>query len=272
MPSCSNGHYFRPSLVEMELHGLKWRAIGTSVAGSSHVAGDLPCQDSHGASLLNNGALILAVADGAGSAERAAEGSREAVNSSVRFLEARLHEFLPDGAEECLQLLDAAVDSARGALQILAGEQAMSSFATTLLIAVATDRWLSVIQIGDGAIVCQLHSGDLRVLTVSGSSEYINETTFVTSAGYLKAAHRTALAIDDVRAIALLSDGLQLLALRFADNSAHAPFFDPLFEFAESPTSSVVDLEEFLRSDRVCERTDDDKTLLLAVRNRGSDG
>ena len=65
----------------------------------------------------------------------------------------------------------------------------------------------------------------------------------------------------------MLTDGIQLLAVRYADNTAHEPFFEPLFEFAENPNSSNAELEEFLRSERVCERTDDDKTLVLAVRN-----
>jgi hypothetical protein len=40
-----------------------------------------------------------------------------------------------------------------------------------------------------------------------------------------------------------------------------------MFEFAENPNSTKAELEEFLQSDRVCERTDDDKTLVLAIRN-----
>lgn len=65
----------------------------------------------------------------------------------------------------------------------------------------------------------------------------------------------------------MLSDGIQLLALRYADNTAHDPFFRPLFEFAGNPASTNAELEEFLRSERVCERTDDDKTLVLAIRH-----
>jgi hypothetical protein len=49
---------------------------------------------------------------------------------------------------------------------------------------------------------------------------------------------------------------------------AHAPFFAPLFKFiAEAKDLDVAnqELTGFLRSPRVCDRTDDDLTLLLAA-------
>jgi hypothetical protein len=48
---------------------------------------------------------------------------------------------------------------------------------------------------------------------------------------------------------------------------AHAPFFAPLFKFVSEAKDLEVahqELEQFLRSPRVCDRTDDDLTLLLA--------
>jgi hypothetical protein len=47
----------------------------------------------------------------------------------------------------------------------------------------------------------------------------------------------------------------------------HAPFFRPLFAFAMESTDSAAaePLAAFLASERVTRRTDDDKTLVLAV-------
>ena len=55
-------------------HLTGWRAVGASVAGSSHLARNGPCEDEHGWALLPDGALVLAAADGAGAARFARYG------------------------------------------------------------------------------------------------------------------------------------------------------------------------------------------------------
>lgn len=60
----------------------------------------------------------------------------------------------------------------------------------------------------------------------------------------------------------MFSDGLQMY-----QGVAHAPFFAPLFKFiavAKDLDVTHQELTEFLQSPRVCDRTDDDLTLLLA--------
>jgi len=74
---------------------------------------------------------------------------------------------------------------------------------------------------------------------------------------------------ERIQEVALLTDGLQMLALNFAARKPHAPFFEPLFTAlrgAVSPDDLVVPLRAFLDSDAVNSRTDDDKTLVLATR------
>jgi serine/threonine protein phosphatase PrpC len=245
----------------------RWRCISASAIGSSHIAQKLPCQDAHETSVLENGTLIVAVADGAGSARRAEEGSRLATQSSTQYLVERLQIAHPKTPEELEALLEGALKAARTALEQLACGEALKELATTLLLTVVTDRWLSTVQIGDGAVVCRPQSGNLQVLSNKSDSEYINEATFLTSSGYLEHLHRTTLPSNQVSGLAVFSDGIQMLALQYSDNTAHEPFFRAMFEFAEAPTSTRIDLEEFLLSERVCDRTDDDKTLVLAVRN-----
>jgi hypothetical protein len=67
--------------------------------------------------------------------------------------------------------------------------------------------------------------------------------------------------------IAVCTDGVAHLAIRYSDQTPHPGFFVPLFDFAQAPGSSESELEELLNSDRVNERTDDDKTLVIAVRD-----
>ena len=71
--------------------------------------------------------------------------------------------------------------------------------------------------------------------------------------------------------LALLTDGVERLALNFANRGAHRPFFDGLFKTItagktgghDQPLSSK--LAAFLDSDGINARTDDDKTLILAA-------
>lgn len=142
----------------------------------------------------------------------------------------------------------------------------LHDFATTLLLAVVTTQWVAVAQVGDGAAVIHDAAGVLQSLTVPDHGEYLNETVFVTSSDYLERAQYATYRHDGLRGVALLTDGLEMLALDLATNAAHAPFFAPLFAFAAVPDATEEELTAFLDSERVCARTDDDKTLVLAVR------
>ena len=68
--------------------------------------------------------------------------------------------------------------------------------------------------------------------------------------------------------MALFTDGLQTLALDYT-RAAHSPFFAPMFAALSSETEPgglLGPLSAFLESPAVNERTDDDKTLILATR------
>jgi len=257
----------------MEETNLKWRVLSASVPGSSHLRCGLECQDVNAVSVLSDGTLIVVVSDGAGSAKRAADGAALVAQSCVAHLEQHVEQSAPADSDGWKCLLVDCIEHARTAAFEFASRQTEAGnpteyvdLATTVLIVVVTGAWVAAAQVGDGAIVSRSASGSLSVLTVQGDSEYINETTFITSSDYLAHAHFHVDERADITGVAAFSDGMQFLALKYADNTAHAPFFDPLLVFAARPDSSLSDLEEFLRSERVCGRTDDDKTLVLAVR------
>jgi hypothetical protein len=141
-------------------------------------------------------------------------------------------------------------------------------WACTILIAVCSSGSSAFLQIGDGAIVVKDKAG-LRPVFWPQSGEYINQTVFVTSPDAM--AHIALEAITGCPlGIAILSDGLQGLALDYKARSAHSPFFLPLFSaLLASPT--VDDFEgkllALLNSASVNKRTDDDKTIVIAHRN-----
>jgi len=259
-----------PSLPDSKAAAAKWRVLSASVPGSSHMRRGLACQDFNRFRILSDGTLIIVVCDGAGSAQRASEGAYSAARLSVDFLAEHIASSRPTDVCSWGLLLRHCLDHVRSELIELAtrmeGTANPSDFATTLLIAVLSTDFIATAQIGDGAIVTRRDPGGLSVLTEPGRNEYINETTFVTSPEYPDSICARVESAANVTGIAALTDGLQMLAIKFPDNLAHSPFFDPIFEFAAAEDSGDIDIEEFLRSDRVCDRTDDDKTLVIAVR------
>jgi hypothetical protein len=258
-----------------------WRVLGASVAGSGHRQHGQECADAHLSRQLADGSLILAVADGAGSASHGAQGAQSAVRAASDTLETEVASQGPPGSQEqALQMLRGALQAARLALEELAGgtedrgpgEQRtaapplpLRAFATTLLLVLASGPYLALAQIGDGCVVSQDDAGQLQALTVPRHGEYLNETHFVTEPDYLELAQLHVCPLVSEQ-IAVLTDGLEMLALDFPTHVPYAPFFLPLFKFAARAEASEEALQAFLTSERVCARTDDDKTLILAVR------
>lgn len=242
-----------------------WRVAAASVQGVSHLRADIPCQDAHHFALHGEGALVAAVADGAGSALRGEVGAEVAARAAIEFLaEAAL-----PGAETCAweTFLHETLKVARIAVEAQAGlrEMPVRELATTLIVAVATADCVAVAQVGDGAAVIESEEGVLA-LTRPHLGEHANETTFLIAPEALDVAEIRVWQ-GRARHLALFSDGLQRLALKLPEGTAHAPFFGPLFRFveqAEDLNAAHSRLEAFLRSPRITDRADDDLTLLLA--------
>jgi hypothetical protein len=143
----------------------------------------------------------------------------------------------------------------------------LRDMACTLLACCITDTHAVFLQLGDGAWVVAV-DGRLEVVTWPESGEYANETVFITSSAFLDQSSFTVKS-GRVEAVAGLSDGLQRLSLDYASRSPHQGFFLPMLETlraAEDASDLIAPFMAFLDSDAVNQRTDDDKTLMLAVR------
>jgi hypothetical protein len=172
----------------------------------------------------------------------------------------------------------AAVSAAQAALvsEARARQIAVRELATTLILVVATLERVASVQIGDGAVVVRDEAGKLVALTVPQSGEYANETTFLTVPNALATA-QVCLWHGTPSYVVVFSDGLQRLALTMPDGTPHAPFFLPFFRVVGTgmhATAAQAQIEAFLGSQRVKERTDDDVTLVLGslVRSDGHAG
>lgn len=254
-----------------------WRHIAQSVVGRNHSGDGASCQDTCVVRVLGEGdapVLVACVADGAGSSTQGAVGAQLACDTVMLAAVAHFDE------HRRLDNLDSAavehwLDAARDALSQRAAERdhALRDYATTLCVAITSAERSVFVQIGDGVIVARRH-GPLGVVFWPQSGEYANTTTFLTSAEYRDVV-QIAVFDHGFTDVAILTDGLSRLALRFDSLTAHPPFFQPLFHALRAAADVDVlseELRQFLSSDQVQSKTDDDKTLVLASQVSDDDG
>ena len=137
--------------------------------------------------------------------------------------------------------------------------------ACTLLVFVATPNWVAAMQIGDGFIAVRCQQEGYQLLFPPDKGEYVNETTFVTSANALRSL-RVEVITGKPEYIFAATDGLERVAIKMSDFTPFAPFFAPFEEYLQetsNPEKEDTYLMSFLNSERLNSRTDDDKTLLL---------
>jgi hypothetical protein len=249
-----------------------WRYVGASVIGTSHVTMGLPCQDACLVRSISADSLLLVACDGAGSAKYSQEGSRIACDTVLQEAVTFLRKGgSPDGLNQ--DILDSWVEAVVSQLHrhASAKDTSVRDLACTLVMALVGNHSSTYLQIGDGAIVT-FQEGSYSPVTWPEGGEYANTTFFVTDDRALDHI-QLQLAQPPVDEIAVFSDGLQRLALQFDTRTAHGPFFEPMFARlrkeppGESPVISEL-LIEYLGSSLINERTDDDKSLLLASRRR----
>jgi len=251
-----------------------WRWVQAAVTGVAHQISGSACQDACATQCLilpdGSPALALAAADGAGSAARSREGAEQACQTLLAectawLAQATEEDWTPAVAESWLRSVQTALIQ-----QATEAELPIREFACTLLGAVIAANRALFLQIGDGAIV--IHTGDrYQPVFWPQGGEYPNETFFVTAADAARSLECTVL-VEPIAEIALLTDGLQPLALHYQSRQAYAPFFQPLFQCLRDypktgcPLELAAALERFLDSPPINQRTHDDKTLILASR------
>ena len=247
-----------------------WKCVAASAVGTAHTKRHEPCQDAFGQRRLPNGLLLMAVADGAGSARYSAHGAKTAVTVALASMEDELRFKTPTDEQTWTRVMTAVFQKAGAAVSDQAQSHGASprEYASTLLVVAASDNWIVSGMVGDGALVLLDRSNALQRVTTPQRGEYANATNFITGTHMLQ-----HLAVEyrqmQVKGIAVLTDGLLNLSISFPDNEPFAGFFGPLFRYLDASVGepqAAHGLQRFLMSDRVNRRTDDDKTLLLALR------
>jgi hypothetical protein len=251
-----------------------WQYAAASCLGTSHAKLGAPCQDANACEVILTSTgeplLVAAVADGAGSATRSGDGARLAcglILDEVRTL-CELGGSVTELSRDLICDWLVRFQSEIG-IRAAADGLAPRDFACTLLVMIIGQDHAVFFQIGDGAMVVS-DGDDYAWIFWPDNGEYENLTFFATDP---QASSHLQFDTCDRRIdeIALFSDGLQRLALHYQTRTAHSPFFRSLLSVIrsadnDSPESLSTKLASYLASPAINERTDDDKTLVLAAR------
>jgi hypothetical protein len=249
-----------------------WTWAAASCRGTSHERGNVRRQDAFKCLVTDapGHPIAIVVSDGAGTAPFGGPGAA-LVCKTIAAL-ARRHfstfECLPDP-----DTLESWVDAARERIAIVAERRELlpRDFAATLVLVVSNASETVVLHVGDGcAVVRDVSRGIWAAATWPDHGEYASTTSFITDG---PGAHiRVSRCQSSISALAVFSDGLERLVLDFRSGEPSSHFFDSMIAPVEQSERQCKDpalsqqLLAYLKSDRVSSRTDDDKTLILAVR------
>ena len=252
---------------------MRWKVIGQSVVGSSHVQFGKTCEDAQYHQIVqlvnDEEALICFASDGAGSAKYAEKASSTAVLSAVRLASNWLNEKEEVTDRVLIQLVEHIYDELEK-MANLAGVP-KNEFSCTLLGCIVLPDQAGFLQIGDGAIIRNDGYGNFNHIWWPHNGEYQNTTAFLIDDPNLSNLKVKVIA-EAIAEVGIFTDGLQMLTLNNENLSVHQPFFNnlfPLLRRAEDPDHlSILNsrLIDYLSGPLINSRTDDDKTLLLATR------
>lgn len=275
--------------------------LGASVTGPSHQRTGERGQDALRWSELAGGGLVVAVADGAGSALLGDLGARVAAEAAVGAVRLAWPSSLELGGQpEQLQpdlrnICRSGVEAAARAVREEAGAEltvSLRDLASTLLVVVWYDGRAAAAHVGDGGVVGWRREepgrGIWEVISAPAPTEYVNETRFLTDPDW-ESALRISAERQGIAALVAFSDGCQRAALRRrrvheeartgkpeGDWEPFTPFLDPLLRFAASgpdPGSGSAELARLLDSAKLRSTSDDDKTLaVIYCALAGADG
>ncbi len=261
--------------------GKEWRVIAVSQRGLSHESSGEPNQDYYSVCVVpanrkSPETVIIAVADGAGSARLSHLGSEKVTTVAVEALRKRLDSNPKIAVDKTIARngLLTATDSAIRALKSRAADKSANpdDLATTMQVVVANDCLVAVLHVGDGRTVV-MEDDKFRNLSGPFNGEYANETTFVTTGDGNLADNpgldRREVSGEGIYGIAVSTDGLDPLAVTLATDEPFDGFYKPVFQMPwqiDGMDGDNIPLGEILEKTETRRKSPDDITVVIATR------
>jgi hypothetical protein len=265
---------------------VRWRLAAGQATGPGHERAGAPCQDCFGATEVRAGVVSLTVADGAGSRIHAAAGATFAVEAAIAAAREVFGAGIPGGEDQwtaalktlrrrAFRLFDARLEAAMAGDWARADGRAAerADFATTLCTVVATHDAVGYVSVGDGFVVAWRDPGGPQLIVPPPlDRDHAGVTTFLTSRTRAAAVRQRVIVDDRIRGLAVSTDGLldALLDLEVDRDQGRyfvaPPTLDRYFDIVGAGGLDPGALSRTLASPDFAATSDDDKTLILAVR------
>ncbi len=247
---------------------MKWKVFLACATGKYHLVNAEPCQDAAHQALVGD-VFVGVVCDGAGSAPHAQQGAEFFTQRVAELIAASVEAGgFAQAAADYAAWLAPLIATARNELLDTAQEAELTlrDYACTLVGCVASESGGCFFHVGDGCAVCQPAAGE-STLSLPENGEYSDETYFVTDDYWREHLRITPLPAINQGVIGLMSDGAMPFAINRARSGFYPPFIDPVVNFLRNTSESTGNtaLLNVLSSEKTCEITPDDKTLLLAI-------
>ena len=265
--------------------GNQWRVIAVSQRGLSHETQGLPNQDSYAVRILYATGripetLIIAVADGAGSAPLAHIGAQSVTSATAAFLHnlISLDPHAAIGLNEARESLRLAIEQARQVLQEQARQKraSINDLSTTIQLVIANECLISTLHIGDGRTVVGDANDEYFNLSRPYNGEYANETSFITTGDDPLSDNNPALQKTEtdgakITGIAVSTDGLDPLSINLAQDQPHPRFYAPAFRILRQqndPDDAALAIAQALANPEARRKSPDDITLVMALKRQ----
>jgi hypothetical protein len=260
------------------MNNVEWGVAFASVIGTSHIKANKPCQDVCKCEEVKdknqNPILIAITSDGAGSSLYSDAGAKiicDTIMEEIKDFIIKGHliqEISKEIVKEWLECFLRKIE-----LYAMKIATTLRELACTLLGAVVGTEYSVFFQIGDGAIIIspKQDQDEYSLVFWPSRGEYENTTFFATDKNCFGEYLLFEVRKQAINEVAIITDGIQSIALSYHSRTVFKPFFFPLFSYLRSSSIDNIskinfELINFLGSDKINKRIDDDKTLVLATR------
>lgn len=266
---------------------MSWKAIAFSEAGTSHQQSGLTCQDyakfiklNDFGETVNDGDIIIgAVSKGSEGCKHSDIGSQLAVETVLNYLQDRIKFVgVNEAKKNCLldiskeeadlvvrQFFLQTVEKVSKNLDIKSQELRCypQDLSCTLLVVIATSKWLAAMRIGDGFIVIKQPESEYQLLFDPIRRESANKTTFLPASNALELMQfKISFGVQEF--IFTSTDSLEILAFDITEDFQMS-FFDCCREVIEkhSEDSGKRIIQSWLQSEYINNVTVNDTTILV---------
>ena len=242
-----------------------WKTLNYEVIGKSHIKAKKVCQDKT-FTYQGNGAIVSALADGAGSYEYSDIGAIIACKSICKFIGDNFDELISiaNANEVIYKIVNCVVEELeKKANEMQCGKEQLSS--TLLCVAIKNDDVI-VFHVGDG-LIAGLKNGELKTLTMPDNGEFANATYFITSPRAFEKARLLKGKTNGFQGFALMSDGS---TASLYNKKLQKPAFaiaKLIIGLQYTFQSSYLDTVKYLMDYEIHERTTDDCSIALIANN-----